>query len=50
MKGKLGRVAEGATADLVVVKGDPSLDISLLGHRENIRAVMKDGKFTKRPS
>jgi imidazolonepropionase-like amidohydrolase len=49
MKGKLGCIAEGATADLVLVKGDPSRDISLLGNRENLRAIMKDGKFTKAP-
>ncbi len=47
MSGKLGCVAEGATADLLVVKGDPSRDIKLLGHQENIRAIVKDGKFVK---
>ncbi len=49
MKGQIGCVAEGATADLVVVKGDPSRDIALLGDKEKIRAVMKEGAFVKAP-
>jgi imidazolonepropionase-like amidohydrolase len=49
MKGQLGCIAEGAVADLVVVKGDPSRNIALLGDTANIRAVMKEGAFTKAP-
>lgn len=49
MKGQIGTVVEGAIADLLVVRGDPSRDIALLGDRANIRAVMQAGKFAKQP-
>ncbi len=41
----LGRVAPGRIADLVVVDGDPSADISLLGDPERILAVAKGGSL-----
>lgn len=44
MSGKLGVVAEGAFADLIVVDGNPLEDIALLaGQGENIPVVMKGG-------
>jgi imidazolonepropionase-like amidohydrolase len=44
--GDLGVIAPGATADLIVVDGNPLDDISLLdGQGEHILAVMKDGEF-----
>jgi imidazolonepropionase-like amidohydrolase len=49
MTGKLGCVRPGAIADLIVVKGDPSRDIKLLGHGENLRAIMQDGTCHKAP-
>lgn len=46
MQGKLGRIAGGAMADLLVVNGNPLKDISyLLGQGENIPVVMKGGKI-----
>jgi len=45
---KLGTIEPGRIADIVIVNGDPSRDISLLGDRNNIRAVLKDGNFVKR--
>jgi imidazolonepropionase-like amidohydrolase len=39
----LGAIAPGWLADLVVVDGDPSQDIRLLGASERITAVLKDG-------
>jgi imidazolonepropionase-like amidohydrolase len=46
--GKLGCVAPGAFADLIVVDGDPSVDIGLLNEGRNaILAIMKDGRFHK---
>lgn len=39
----LGRIEDGAVADLVLVDGDPSQDITVLIDRENIHAVMRDG-------
>ena len=44
--GDLGVIAAGATADLLVVDGNPLDDISLLdGQGEHIIAVMMDGDF-----
>src|SRR6266536_1147043 len=39
----LGRIEEGYIADIVVLNGDPSEDIHLLGDTDNILAVMRDG-------
>ncbi|AKJ67149.1 peptidase M38 [Pandoraea thiooxydans] len=46
MPGKLGVVAEGAHADLLVVDGDPLADLSVLtGQGERIDYVIKDGEI-----
>jgi imidazolonepropionase-like amidohydrolase len=46
--GKLGVVAEGALADLLVVDGDPIANIKLLEDpRKNLIVIMKDGKILK---
>jgi len=44
---ELGTVEEGKLADLLVVKGDPSQDITLLDDRDNILAIMQSGSFYK---
>ncbi len=45
MAGRLGVVAPGAMADLLVVDGDPLADIGvLLDQGRQIRAIVKDGK------
>ncbi len=47
--GDLGVVAPGARADLIVVDGDPLVDISLLdGQGEHLSVIMKDGVLHKR--
>ncbi|MSR14388.1 MAG: amidohydrolase family protein [Gammaproteobacteria bacterium] len=46
---KLGLVAPGYLADLLLIDGDPVRDITCLQHRENIAMVMKDGVYYKRP-
>lgn len=47
-KGKLGVVAEGAIADLLVVEGNPLKDINVLvGQGEKLSAIVKDGRFFK---
>ena len=44
MKGRLGVVAEGALADLLVVEGNPLEDITVLADpKKNVRMVMKEG-------
>jgi len=46
---KLGLVADGYLADLILVQGDPTENIKLMQDRDNIKMVMKDGVFYKRP-
>jgi len=48
MPGKLGVVAEGAFADLLVVDGDPLQDLTLLGDEgRHLRLIMKAGHVYK---
>ena len=48
MKGRLGVVAAGAFADLLVVDGDPLKDIRVLtGQGERIAGVMKNGAWVR---
>jgi imidazolonepropionase-like amidohydrolase len=42
---RVGRIAEGYLADVLVVDGDPTDDITILQDPERRRAVMKDGEF-----
>jgi imidazolonepropionase-like amidohydrolase len=44
MQGKIGEIKEGAFADIIALKKDPTKDISAL---QNIDWVMKDGKIYK---
>jgi imidazolonepropionase-like amidohydrolase len=47
-EGKLGVIAVGASADLLVVEGDPTKDITLLCDPEkNVSAIMKEGTWEK---
>ena len=47
-KGRLGTIAEGAYADLLVVDGDPLADIGvLLDPQRNLKFIMKDGVVYK---
>ena len=45
--GVLGRVEKGALADLLLVKGNPLEDLTMVTNRENIQIIMKDGKIYK---
>jgi len=46
--GKLGRIEEGALADLLLVDGDPLANIKLLEDPEkNLLVIMKNGKIYK---
>jgi imidazolonepropionase-like amidohydrolase len=43
----LGRLAVGQLADLIVVDGDPTQNVSLLRDLANLHLVMKDGQLMK---
>ncbi|MCV7074989.1 metal-dependent hydrolase family protein [Mycobacterium szulgai] len=46
--GRLGVVAEGALADLILVEGDPVADISLIARPDDaFAAIIKDGRLVK---
>lgn len=44
---KLGVIEEGAWADLLIYKGDPTQDIKLILEEEKLLLIMKDGKSYK---
>ncbi len=44
---QLGTVSKGKIADLLVIAGDPSEDISVLGDQNNIQIIMQAGQFYK---
>ena len=47
-KGKLGTIAPGACADLLVVDGDPLSDLSVMTDpARNLKLIMKDGVIYK---
>jgi imidazolonepropionase-like amidohydrolase len=43
----VGLIREGYLADLLVVAGDPSLDVAVLQDRGKLRAILKGGCFVK---
>lgn len=45
----LGMVEDGYLADLLLVDGDPTEDITLLQDYDNLLMVMKDGEYWKTP-
>jgi imidazolonepropionase-like amidohydrolase len=45
MNGELGVVAAGFRADVLVVDGDPSRDVTILQDRQNLRAVISRGEM-----
>lgn len=46
---ELGRIAPGYLADLLVVDGDPSRDVTVLQDTANLVGIMKDGTWHKQP-
>ena len=51
LEGKIGTIAPGAHADLIVVDGDPLKDLSLLTRQgKHMPLIMKGGAFMKRAS
>jgi imidazolonepropionase-like amidohydrolase len=48
MEGKVGTIAPGAYADLLVIEKDPLADISVLAQQGRyMSAIMKNGEFVK---
>jgi imidazolonepropionase-like amidohydrolase len=47
---ELGQVKAGYLADLLLVTGDPTKDITMLQDRARLAAIMKDGVFFKDPA
>jgi imidazolonepropionase-like amidohydrolase len=45
----IGYIREGCLADILLIDGDPLLDITLLQDKKRILAVMKDGVFHRAP-
>jgi len=46
----VGEIKPGKLADLLLVEGEPSADVTLLQNKSNLRAIMKDGRFFKSPA
>ena len=44
MDGQIGRIATGFAADVLVVDGDPTTDITVLADRSNLSAVISRGR------
>jgi imidazolonepropionase-like amidohydrolase len=45
----LGYIREGYLADLLLIDGDPLMDITVLQDKKRILAIMKDGEFHRAP-
>jgi imidazolonepropionase-like amidohydrolase len=46
---ELGRITDGYLADLLVVDGDPSRDVTVLQDPANLVGIMKGGTWHKEP-
>ena len=46
-EGPLGRIVEGAYADLLIVQGNPLEDLSAVTDQNNIKLIMKNGEVYK---
>ncbi|MBA4354061.1 MAG: amidohydrolase [Novosphingobium sp.] len=46
----VGRVREGYLADLLLVDGDPTADVSILQDKDRLAMIMKDGALYKAPA
>jgi imidazolonepropionase-like amidohydrolase len=47
MENELGQIKVGFLADLLLVDGDPTRDITLLQDKSKLLAIMKGGRFHK---
>jgi imidazolonepropionase-like amidohydrolase len=46
----VGEIVPGKLADILLVDGDPTVDVTLLQNKHHLRAIMKDGRFVKSPA
>lgn len=44
LDGRTGEIAKGKLADVIVVDGDPSQDVTVLGRREKLKLVVANGR------
>jgi imidazolonepropionase-like amidohydrolase len=49
LAGEVGEISVGALADLIVVRGDPSKQVTVLMDKRNIETVIKDGEVVSFP-
>jgi imidazolonepropionase-like amidohydrolase len=47
---ELGRIKAGYLADILLIDGDPTKDVTLLQDRDRVIAIMKGGEFHKEPA
>jgi imidazolonepropionase-like amidohydrolase len=47
---ELGQIRPGYLADLLLVRGDPTKDITILQNKDNLAVIMKDGQLYKAPT
>ena len=47
---ELGLVKEGYLADLLLIDGDPTQDVSILQKKQNIAMIMQEGRLYKAPA
>ncbi len=50
MGNELGQIREGYLADILLVRGDPLTDVTILQDADSLLGVMKDGSFHKDPA
>ncbi|MBN1318482.1 MAG: amidohydrolase family protein, partial [Anaerolineales bacterium] len=48
MSDKIGTLEKGKLADVVIVQGNPLEDIEVLAHKDNVKAVFKNGVLEKK--
>jgi imidazolonepropionase-like amidohydrolase len=46
----VGEIRAGMLADILLVKGDPTADVTVLQDKANLSAIMKGGVFRKAPA
>jgi imidazolonepropionase-like amidohydrolase len=46
----VGQIKPNYYADILLVKGDPTKDVTILQDKHNLRAIMKGGVFHKAPT